>query len=291
MKQADFKPVGVRRAKVGESPVWDDRRQLFWSVDIEGRTLHATRLDGAETAAIACPGRPTAVGLDGDGGLVVAVEIQVWRCDPETSAWCVFAEVEAVGEGRRLNDGKVGPDGCFWIGSMVEGGEPASAALFRVAPDGGVTRLVRELQASNGLAWTADGRRMMHSDSRGPWIDAWTFDPVTGDLSQRRRIVQLSEADGRPDGAAMDMDGVYWSCGVSAGCLNRFDAAGARLASVALPVAAPTMCAFGGDDGTALLVTSHSLAADPHDTMAGALLLGRTDVAGVPAFRFGVSPR
>ena len=53
---------------------------------------------------------------------------------------------------------------------------------------------------SNGLAFSPDGRTMFHSDSRGPWIDCWDFDPETGAISGRRRFADLDDATGRPDG-------------------------------------------------------------------------------------------
>ena len=48
---------------------------------------------------------------------------------------------------------------------------------------------------------------MFHSDSRGRWIDRWDFDPATGAISNRKRIADLDEATGRPDGGATDAEG------------------------------------------------------------------------------------
>ena len=116
--------------------------------------------------------------------------------------------------------------------------------------------MVEGVKVSNGLAWSADARTLYHSDSRGPWIDRWDFHPTTGAISNRRRIVTLTESDGRPDGGATDIEGGYWSCGVSAGCLNRFAPDGRLLARYDLPIPAPTMCAFGGADMRTLFITS-----------------------------------
>ena len=70
------------------------------------------------------------------------------------------------------------------------------------------------------LAWSPDGRIMYHSDSTGAIVQRWDFDPATGAQSNQRVIAKLSNEEGRPDGAAMDMDGNYWSAGPSAGCVN-----------------------------------------------------------------------
>ena len=83
--------------------------------------------------------------------------------------------------GTRFNDGKVSPDGRFWAGTMDE--ESLSrpiAALYRLDPDHTVHRVVDGLIVSNGLGWTADGRTMFHSDSKGQVIWAYDYDPDTG---------------------------------------------------------------------------------------------------------------
>ena len=38
--------LGAHQAELGESPVWSDQHQRLWWVDIEGRKLLATALDG-----------------------------------------------------------------------------------------------------------------------------------------------------------------------------------------------------------------------------------------------------
>ena len=41
-------------------------------------------------------------------------------------------------------------------------------ALYRLDPDHSCHRMLEGLIVSNGLAWSADGKTMFHSDSRGP---------------------------------------------------------------------------------------------------------------------------
>ena len=66
-------------------------------------------------------------------------------------------------------------------------------------------------------------------------------------------LATLTNEEGRPDGAAVDIAGVYWSAGPSAGCLNRFSPSGALLSKLAFPVPGPTMPCFAEGD---LYVTS-----------------------------------
>jgi len=270
------------RCKTGESPVWDaaNRRLLF--CDIPNATIHAFPVDGRATQSWALPEVVGAFGLCRFGRLVVALRHRVVLFDPPTGRVEEFSDPVDEPETNRLNDGKVGPDGCFWIGSMDE--SPAhqpTGNLYRVRPDGVVERKAEGYVTSNGLAWSPDGRTLFHSDSRRAYIEAWDFDPATGRLSSHRRVITLNEQEGRPDGGACDAEGCYWSSGVSAGCLNRIAPDGKLLHKLPMPVAAPTMPCFAEET---LYVTS--LRHDETDPRAGGLFRMKAPVAGAPVGLF-----
>lgn len=279
------------RARVGESPVWDAAgNRLFW-VDILGCTLSAVELSSGAIRSWTLPGAVGSIALCGDDKVAVALPDGVHILSLKTGALRFLVDPEPDRPTNRLNDGKAGPDGAFWVGSMDD--RPAKepvAALYRIAPDGTVERKVDGLLVSNGLAWSADGRTMFHSDSRGPWIDRWSFDPATGAIGNRTRIATLTTETGRPDGGATDVEGCYWSCGVSAGCLNRFAADGTLLQRFPLPVPAPTMCAFGGPALRTLFVTSLREGLDDEaltrHPQSGGVFMMRTEVAGVAVGQF-----
>ena len=176
---------------------------------------------------------------------------------------------------------------------MDDTGRPVSdpiGALYRVSPDGTVERKVEGLKTANGLAFSPDGRTMFHSDSRGPWIDRWTLDPATGGLSERRRLADLDDARGRPDGGATDAEGYYWSAGISAQRLNRFAPDGRLVETLPLPVGAPTMPCFGGEGLRTLFVTSLRAGRSPEllarYPLTGSVLVGPSPVAGSPVGLF-----
>lgn len=233
------------------------------------------------------PEQVGSLGLCDDGRLVVALagSVQLYRLTDRSFAPLAEPEPGHAKRipGDRLNDGKVGPDGAFWVGSMHK--TAPTAALYRITSDGRAERKVDGLNTSNGLAFSADGRTMYHSDSRSGWIDRYRFDPATGEISDRQRIAELTDQDGRPDGGATDMAGCYWSAGVSAGCLNRFSADGRLLMRIELPVKHPTMLCFGGDDMRTIFVTSIRNPDDAGD-ICGDVIRLRVDVPGVAVQRF-----
>lgn len=285
---SDFELVWDSRCAVAESPVWDapNRRLLF--CDIQNRRIYALSVDDGARQSWDFPEVVGSFGLCRSGRLIVAQRHHVVLFDPKTNALTpLTTKIDEPGT-NRLNDGKVGPDGAFWVGSMDENSPRQKiAALYRITPDGRVTQQESGIAVSNGLAWSPDGRTMYHSDSTAGIIQAWDFDPATGDRRNHRQLAKLVNEDGRPDGAATDMDGNYWSAGPSAGVLNCFSPEGRLLRKLPFPVPGPTMPCFAGDY---LYVTSLREGKTPevlaqHPALGG-LFKAPAPVAGAPVGLF-----
>jgi sugar lactone lactonase YvrE len=284
----DFRPLLERRFKNGESPVWDDRREVLFFVEMGAPHVHSVRLDGTELRSWPLPALGGSIGLGRSGRLIVAQPRDVLVLDPDTGALEHLAHFPEEPETNRLNDGKVGPDGAFWVGSMdLRADRQPVGSLYRIDGKGNVTRVLDGgIKVSNGLAWSADGRTMFHSDSRSAWIDRYDFDPASGAIGNRVRIARIAEADGRPDGGACDVDGDYWSAGVSAGRLNRWTRDGVLKEWHAAGTPAPSMPCFCGPDLKTLVLTSLSLPDHAELPTAGALMIAKAPVSGAPVGRW-----
>lgn len=291
LAQASIMPLTADRNVLGESPVWDAAAgALYWADIVNGR-VHRLIIASGERAVWEF-GEPVAsFGLCRSGRLVIALRADVILFDPEENLRMQLASVTHGKPDMRFNDGKVGPDGAFWVGSGDASGDANPVgALYRVTASGEITVVTSGLRVSNGLAWDASGTRMFHSDSRGPWIDVLDFDPGTGEASNRRRFRDLDEAIGRPDGGACDVAGCYWSAGISAGRLNRFAPDGTLLEWVDVPSLRPTMPCFGGPELKTLYLTSLSSGVSEdlleRYPLCGTLVQLQVGVAGAPVSRF-----
>ena len=243
-----FELVWDSRCGVAESPVWDaaNRRVLF--CDINGKKINALSLDTGARETWDLPDVVGSFGLCRSGRLVVALRHRVVLFDPRAGTVTPLTAPVPEPATNRMNDGKVGPDGAFWVGSMDENSpRQPLGALYRVTADGTIEKKAAGYAVSNGLAWSPDGRVMYHSDSTSAIIEAWDFDPASGGMTNHRIITKLTNEDGRPDGAAMDAAGNYWSAGPSAGCVNCFAPDGTLLTKLPFPVPGPTMPCFAGD--------------------------------------------
>ncbi|MTI19209.1 SMP-30/gluconolactonase/LRE family protein [Rhodobacteraceae bacterium RKSG542] len=278
--------------QLAESAVWDEKSGTLYFANILGCEIHAVAWESGVHESWKFEKTVGSFGLCKDGRLVVALHDEVILFNPETEERTVLCRIEADDPRTRLNDGKVGPDGAFWVGTMCDSSPRQDiGALYRVAPDGTVTTIQTGVRVSNGLGWTQDGKTMFHSDSTDAWVVKYDFDPATGAATNRRVYLQLDNTLGRPDGACVDADGNYWSAGVSAGNVNCFSPEGELMTSYEMPVPRPTMPCFAGPDMDTLVVTSlrDGLSEEQLEEapLSGDILAFKPGFKGFAPFRFG----
>ncbi len=283
-----FELVWDARCGIAESPVWDaaGRRLLF--CDILGKRVHELSVDDGRQTSWDFAEEVGSFGLCASGRLVVALRHRVVLFDRRTTTLVDLAGPVDEPVTNRFNDGKVGPDGCFWIGSMDERvPRNKTGVLYRVTPEGKVERKAEGYAVSNGLAWSPDGQVMYHSDSTAGIIEAWDFDTRSGGIANHRILATLANEDGPPDGAAVDAEGNYWSAAPSAGCINRFSPTGTLLEKLSFPVPGATMPCFA--DGhlyvTSLRAGRSAETLERHPTLGG-LFRTASPVRGAPVATF-----
>ncbi|MGB0664667.1 MAG: SMP-30/gluconolactonase/LRE family protein [Pontibacterium sp.] len=295
------------RCELAESPVWDDKRDCLYWVDIRAGKLFEGAFKEGEAAAqvrkwqLNAP--LAAVALDQNLGqksdhasdLLLAFRDEVCRFDPDSFGLELMAKVPIKDGKSRLNDAKVSPEGRFLLGALKAPETSELAQLYSLSAKSEVLVLQIGLYTSNGLAWSPCGQYLYHSDS-GLKTDVgigrvwrYRYCRERGELSDRTVFVDYLPEWGRPDGAAMDVEGHYWSAGVSAGRINRFNPNGELVGYVKVPMQNPTMPCFGGPDLKTLFVTSlqRTDGSSESDTLAGKLITIDMEVAGVPVGRFG----
>ncbi len=279
------------RARLGECPLWDAATQLLYWVDIYNHRVHqfdpATRCDRIFEAGDVV----SAIALTEGPQLLMALGNRLALLDTQTGEQQTLHQVEFACPGSRFNDGKCDVRGRFWIGSLSP--ESGQAALYRYDPDGTWQTMETGLTISNGLGWSPSGDIFYLTDSPRRQIFAYTFDPVTGSLCDRRVLVDLGDEPVEPDGLAIDTQGNLWSALWDGWCVVQFDPTGKELQRVQLPVQRPTCPIFGGQDLTDLYITSASVGLSQAEIQAGFyagdLFRLPTDCPGLPTHRFGIS--
>jgi len=287
---------GVAPSVLGESPLWHPSEQVLYWCDIPGHALH--RFDPRTGAHARWPFETDVACCAPliDGGLLLALRSGLVRFDSATGERVtLLADPPYDPAHERFNDGKADPQGRFWVGTIYEPRDPPNAALYRWA-DGTLDRVGEGITVSNGLAWSPDSRTMYWSDTKAHVTYALDFEASDGDITHRRVFAQfpprqagqnLAGYGGRPDGAAVDVQGHYWVAMFEGARVLRFAPDGALVHEIKLPVRCPTMPCFGGADLKTLYITTarenrpaDELAREP---LAGCVLQLRVDVPGLPA--------
>jgi len=275
------------RCAVGESPVWDERRNRLWWVDAGLGALWWADLDGSLPDCMPVDPAPSFVALTVSDMLCIAAGKGWHGYDPGTRHLSELARPSASPSADwRLNDGMVDASGRIWTGSLGLPRDDANlGALYRFDAEG-VHMLADDLLTQNGLAMSPDGHTLFLADSHPKRAVIWAHDfaTETGQIAHRR-VFHTCEG-GRPDGAAMDVEGGYWVALIDGGQVLRLDAAGEITHRIAVPVSRPTNICFGGPDLRRCFVTSMRAGLGDGDLerepLAGAIFSFEAAIAGAP---------
>ncbi len=288
--------VSAWRDQVGESPVWDVQEQALYWVDIEGRHIHRLDWASGQQRTWNTPERVGCIALAQQGMVIAAMESGVFSvhllAEPEVRVTRLATMAHAI-PNMRCNDGRCDASGRFWISTMcMDMAQAAPVGAWYCLDERGLSAAQCEgLVTPNGLAFSPEGTTLYFSDSHPSVQKVWAFDfdLAQGRIGAGREFLDMTKMPGRPDGAAVDSQGCYWICGNDAGLVHRISPQGALLSSVPVPVAKPSMCAFGGPQLDTLLVTS-ICPAGVSAGLCGAVFAIDVGVQGRPEPRFSRFP-
>ena len=283
------------RAELGECPLWSAGEQALYFVDIKGRALHRYTPGTGEHVSMTLPEEIGCIGFRNGGGFVAGFRSGLWLLDAQGNREAKLADNPEDQRTSRFNDGRVDPAGRFLAGTIDEPKDGGRAHLYRYDRRG-LAALAGGLLTSNGVAFSPDGRVLYHSDTPTFTVWRYAYDPATGEASGKTVFARLepTESDrGRPDGAAVDREGCYWTALFEGRRIQRYARDGRLLAEYPVPARCPTMVCFGGPDRKTLYVTSartgrssEELAAFPH---SGSVFAMPVEVPGLPEHVFDPS--
>jgi sugar lactone lactonase YvrE len=252
-----------------ESPRWHEGR--WWVSDFYRHLVLTVDTDGQPSEVLEVEGQPSGLGWMPDGSMLVVSmrdrTILRWSADAGAS---VHAEVADLCGGH-LNDMVVDARGRAYAGNfgfdLMGGGDPATANLIRVDPDGTASVAAEDLLFPNGSVITPDGRALIVGETAGARYTAFTISG-DGSLTDRRVWAQvapepeigtlaetLAQLKFGPDGCCLDAEAHIWSADeVNARCA-RVAPGGEIVDEIAAPDGLNIFaCMLGGDDGRTLLM-------------------------------------
>jgi sugar lactone lactonase YvrE len=289
--------------QLGESPFWHPAEgRLYW-MDIPGRQLHRLHVASGVLQNWAMPSEPGCMAPAESGGLVVALRSGVYRAREWGGTLALIVPAPYDTATMRFNDGKADPKGRFWSGTIDETRTAANAQLWSLDGRAETPQLVSQVGGAttgNGLAWSPDARTLYWTDTPSHSIRAWDWNAGNNTLTRPRVFASWPGKPagwqagmennggygGRPDGAAVDVEGNYWVAMFEGGRILQLSPAGETLADWPLSAQCPTMPCFGGDDLQTLYVTTASKNRPAAELKAfpdsGCVFAMRVKVPGLP---------
>jgi sugar lactone lactonase YvrE len=286
----DVRCVANPRALVGEGPVWDDRRQALWWIDVKNPRLFRYHPASGGNLELVMPERIGCVALRDGGGLIGGFTSGFKWIDPETGAVTPIVDPEPDRPGNRFNDGKCDRRGRLFAGTMDNAEVECTGTLYRLEPNLSVHVMCTDVHLSNGLGWSPDDRVLYYTDSLRRTIWAYDYDLDTGAITNRRTFARVPDEAGVPDGLCVDAEGHVWSAHWGGWRLTRYAPDGRIERVVEMPVPQPSCPAFGGPDLDVLYVSSAAIGMTPADFArapdGGGLFALDVGVRGLPVHRF-----
>jgi sugar lactone lactonase YvrE len=286
---AEFECVLNCESHLGETPVWDEKRNVLWWIDIYKPTVNCFDPKNGRNQEIKINQNVHAIAISTGGALLGSFQHGIGFVDPKSGD--VTTLIDPLGAiPAKFNDGKCDRSGRFWTGSMSNDWVSPIGALFRFDPDRTVRVMDNGFKLSNGMGWSPDDRSMYFTDFGQSTIFVYEYDRETGSIVNRRPFIVIPEGEGRPDGMTVDAEGNLWVALWDGWGVAQFDSTGRLVKKHSLPVQRPTSCMFGGNGLGTLYVTSawmqltdHERAAQP---LAGALFALETGAHGLPEPKF-----
>ena len=276
------------KALLGEGPLWDVTDQALYWVDIKRHEIHRFDPVTGEDRKWTTPEDVGSLAVRDDGNLVIAMTSGFYYFDLDTGKARPLCNPEPDLPDNRFNDGKPDRQGRFWAGSMHDPETEATGSLYRLDADHSCHRMVEGIICSNSLCWSPDDRVLYYADSFQRTIWAWDYDPVSGEIDNRRDFIKFPDDDGVPDGATVDVDGFIWVAVWNGWRLDRYDPTGRLVSQVELPTQCPTCPAFGGAELNVIYITSATIKIDERSKQpqAGGIFAVDAGVRGLPDVRY-----
>lgn len=273
----------------GEGPLWHpDEKRVYWLDIPTGRMFRYEPATGKHEQCY----QGEVIGgftIQDDGALLLFMArgaVKIWR---EGQLTTVIEEIPDERE-TRFNDVIADPEGRVFCGTMPT--KERLGRLYRLDPDGTLTKLLEGIGCSNGMGFTPDRKHMYYTDSPKREIYIFDYDQASGAITNQRVFVRTPEGEGVPDGMTVDAEGYVWGARWDGGILVRYAPDGSEVLRIHFPAKKVSSVTFGGEDYTDIYVTTAG--GDKKETEgwgAGGLFRLNLGIRGLPEFRSKIRPR
>jgi len=244
------------KSQLGEGPIWHPNENILYWVDITQGILNCWNPSTGRTHQWEMGSMIGTVALVYPEGLLVALESGIHLFSHREGLQKLVDFPEPPEMGNRFNDGKCDASGRLWVGTMNKQVQAKAGSLYCYDGQTLISKL-SELTISNGMAWSVDQRTFYFIDTVDYAVVAFDFDNQTGNISNKRKVINVTSDMGAPDGITIDCDGMLWIAHWGGSCVARWNPEnGELLERVEVPAPNVSCCSFGGEDLQTLYITT-----------------------------------
>ncbi len=265
-KDYQIRCIADVKCTLGEGPVWDDKNQVLYWVDIIDKKIYrlnpsADKLDWWNT--------PEYVGfivLKKEGGLLAGFKTGLHHVTLKDNHEIDATRIDRVNEGVdyiRFNDGMCDNFGRIW-GCTMDMNQKEPLGKF-YCYDGRLNRtLVDEgYVVSNGPALSPDGQFLYTVETVGSsdFQNGIYVAKATGEktFGNKELLISWKKYSGAPDGIITDADGNLWIGEFGGDTVRCYSAGGELRQEIQIPARNITKPVFGGCNRDVLYVTTGTI--------------------------------
>ena len=270
---------------LGENPVWYPQWEEFLFTDILAGKIYAFNPKTKELRLVLETGLQTGAFLvTNKGELIVFSNRGVLTASPEKSRFVLNPKplwMPLKYKDERFNDAIADIKGRMLAGIKRDCNTDGRLLVFEAGKE--PRCLLEGLKISNGMAFSADGKTLYHTDSVPAEITAYDYDIEEAVLSNPRTVLNMGGCGCDPDGMTMDSQGNLWSVLWNGNRIIRFTIEGKLIEEYPMPYPQCSSLCFGGNDMKTLFITSASIGSESAGkTLGGPCMLMKTDILGRP---------
>ena len=244
-------------ATLGEGAIWHPEKNALMWVDItQGRVFMYKpgegMLENIELQSMV----GTVVPASKDYLAVAAQEKGITSIKEDGSTEIMVDFPDHAAENVRFNDGKCDPQGRLWVGTMHKQVRKGAGNLYMLQNDSLIVK-EKNVTISNGIVWDTNLNVMYYIDTPEQCVYAYDYEAKTGQISNRRVVIEIPKEKGSPDGMTIDSDGNLWIAHWGGHGVYQWNPeSGKLLQKIEVPAPNVTSCAFGGPDYKTLFITT-----------------------------------
>ena len=220
-----MKQLTQRQYRLLEGPIFHGQGQYISCVDIEGRKILTMELNTGKWRHYPLGGRPGFIVSMDEEHLLVGLEHTLIELELATG------RVEPVSESiendlnTRINDGKKGPDGRIYFGTMDLNESGPIGGFYSAnlgADEEKIQAIFKDIHISNGLAFDLNKNVFYYIDTPTHKIRAYDYNEASG-IGPLVDEIDMTEMDGSPDGMTIDSKGNLYVAMWAGGCVLKLN--------------------------------------------------------------------